>query len=61
MAEGDREAFEGLLHEALAVDPEERPETRLATILAQRRARWLLENVDLYFLDDPQAFGEVNR
>ena len=30
----------------------ERPSTRLATILAQRRARWLLDRTDEYFLED---------
>jgi hypothetical protein len=33
------------------VDPDANPETRLITILNQRRARWLLEHIDDYFLE----------
>jgi predicted anti-sigma-YlaC factor YlaD len=42
----DRAAFERLLGQALAVDPGAAPEIRLANVLAQRRARALLNRAD---------------
>ena len=47
----DRREFETLLHRALAIDPDARPEWRLANLVVQRRARWLLARVDELFLD----------
>jgi len=44
------EEFKSLLGRVLAVDPDARPENRLLTILNQRKARWLLEHLDDYFL-----------
>jgi predicted anti-sigma-YlaC factor YlaD len=38
----DRAGFEALIKQALAIDPDARPEWRLQNLLAQRRARWLL-------------------
>jgi predicted anti-sigma-YlaC factor YlaD len=51
ISEGDREEFERLLGQALEIDPDENPGSRLANILAQRKAAWLLEHVDDYFLE----------
>jgi predicted anti-sigma-YlaC factor YlaD len=48
----DRREFQSLLEQALAVDPDARPEWRLANLIAQRRARWLLGRADELFLDD---------
>ncbi len=45
----DRELFEALIGKALAVDPDARKEDRLLNLLAQRRARWLMEKVDDLF------------
>ena len=45
----DYEAFRENLSKALAIDPDENPSTRLLNILAQRRARFLLENADEFF------------
>jgi predicted anti-sigma-YlaC factor YlaD len=45
----DRSEFERLLKLALAVDPEKSPSGQLITIVIQRRARWLLANVDAMF------------
>lgn len=42
VAQRDRREYEALLRQALAVDPGARPEWRLANIVMQRRARWLL-------------------
>jgi predicted anti-sigma-YlaC factor YlaD len=41
-----RDEFEDLLTRALAVDPNEAQDTRLLNVLAQERARWLLERID---------------
>jgi predicted anti-sigma-YlaC factor YlaD len=48
VAEQNRAEFEDLLQKALAVDPDEAPSQRLATLIAQKRARFLLDNVDLF-------------
>jgi predicted anti-sigma-YlaC factor YlaD len=45
----DRDEFTALLHQALAVDPDADPEHRLLTVIAQRRARWLLARLDDLF------------
>ena len=42
----DAAEFESLLHKALAVDPNARPEWRLNNLVTQRRARWLLLRED---------------
>lgn len=47
---GRRSEFVELLETALGIDPDARPASRLANLLAQRRARFLLEHVDDYFL-----------
>jgi predicted anti-sigma-YlaC factor YlaD len=47
----DRSQFELLLHRALDIDPDQQPEGRLANLVAQRRARWLLGRIDELFLD----------
>jgi hypothetical protein len=46
----DREEFESLLKQALAIDPGARPEWRLSNIVMQRRARWLLSREDELFV-----------
>jgi len=47
----NRKEFTSLLHQALAVDPNARPEWRLENLLMQRRARWLLARVDELFVE----------
>jgi predicted anti-sigma-YlaC factor YlaD len=42
----DRVRFQQLLEQALAVDVDARPQYRLANLLMQRRARWLLARTD---------------
>ena len=42
--------FKSMLEKALAVDPDADPDHRLATLVAQRRARWLIEHVSEFFL-----------
>lgn len=46
----DRAGFERNLRAALAVDPDADPPNRLANLLLQRRARWLLGQADNLFL-----------
>lgn len=47
----DRKEFTDLLDAALAVDPDAAPEYRLANVVAQRRARWLLSRIDALFVE----------
>ncbi|MBN2506698.1 MAG: TRAP transporter TatT component family protein [Verrucomicrobia bacterium] len=50
-----RAEFEGLLRQALAVDPDACPEARLANVIQQHRARWLLARADDLFLQPASA------
>jgi len=50
IARQDRREFQSLLDRALAVDVNARPEYRLANLVTQRRARWLLSRIDDLFL-----------
>jgi predicted anti-sigma-YlaC factor YlaD len=45
----DRAEFERLLKEALAIDPEKNPSTRLVSLITQKRARLLLGQIDERF------------
>jgi predicted anti-sigma-YlaC factor YlaD len=45
----NRQRFEILLKQALAFDANQYPEYRLANIMAQRKARYLLDNIDALF------------
>jgi predicted anti-sigma-YlaC factor YlaD len=47
----DRAEFEKLLNQALAVDVNAVPDQRLANVIAQRRARWLLSRMDRLFVE----------
>jgi predicted anti-sigma-YlaC factor YlaD len=47
----DKAEFKQLLGQALAVDVNAAPELRLANVLAERRARWLLGRVDELFVE----------
>ncbi|MDA2934482.1 TRAP transporter TatT component family protein [Acidobacteria bacterium AH-259-D05] len=47
----DRSEFVSLLKQALAIDPDQHKEVRLANIVTQKRARWLLKRVDELILD----------
>ena len=47
----DRAEFEKMLKQALAVNINALPEQRLANVIAQRRARWLLGRMDRLFLE----------
>jgi len=51
MANNNRDEYERMLNDALAVDVDADPQNRLANLVMQRRASWLLANRDLYFLE----------
>jgi predicted anti-sigma-YlaC factor YlaD len=46
----DLKQFEDLLHQALAINPDAKPEWRLVNLVMQRRAKWLLARTDQLFL-----------
>ena len=50
VARQDRREFQSTLEKALAVDVNAKPEYRLANLIMQRRARWLLARIDELFL-----------
>ena len=51
----NKKEFEALLNEALAIDvAKAAPEQKLANIIAQRRAKWLLARVDELFVEQPR-------
>lgn len=54
----DRAEFAALLEQALAIDPEHDPDHRLTTLIAQRRARLLLNRIDDFFLAPPVPLTE---
>lgn len=47
----DRTEFESLLQRALAIDVDAKPQWRLANLVMQRRARWLLSRADDLFME----------
>jgi tetratricopeptide (TPR) repeat protein len=51
VARQDREEFERMLRQALDVDPDALPDQRLANLLYQKRARWLLGRTDELFIE----------
>ena len=51
VAKQDRREFERLLREALAIDPGAAPDMRLANLVYQKRARWLLGRADELFVE----------
>ncbi len=55
----DRHEFERLLGKALEVDPDARESERLVNLIAQRRARFLLDQVDDLFLDDLEDLEDL--
>lgn len=53
----DRAAFKEMLERALSVDPDAVPDSRLANLMAQRRARWLAGRLDELFFEEAPASG----
>jgi len=48
----NRAEFGSLLRQALEIDPNAKPEYRLADLIMQRRARWLLAKADQLFAEE---------
>jgi len=48
--EQNAEDFINLLNKALEINPDNNPENRLANILSMRKARWMLDHLEDYFL-----------
>jgi predicted anti-sigma-YlaC factor YlaD len=57
----DLKQFESLLKQALAIDPNAKPEWRLANLVMQRRAKWLLSRTDQLFLRASPAEGKKTQ
>ena len=49
--EQNKDEFQSLLRQALAINPDENPEWRLANLITQHRANWLLEHTEELFLE----------
>ncbi len=47
----NRQEFQSLLKQALAIDADSKPEWRLNNLVTQRRARWLLKRADQLFVE----------
>jgi predicted anti-sigma-YlaC factor YlaD len=47
----DRVEFQSLLNQALGIDADAVPESRLLNLVTQRRARWLLSRIDELFFE----------
>lgn len=52
IADQDHELFKQLLEEILSVNPEDTPENRLLVVINQRKAKYLLDNIEEFFLLD---------
>ncbi len=55
----NRLEFEELLNKALQIDVDQKVEWRLVNILMQRRARWLLSQIDMLFLPEVTELEEM--
>ncbi|MYK86963.1 MAG: hypothetical protein F4018_00590 [Acidobacteria bacterium] len=58
IAEENREEFRALLETAIAIDPDEAPANRLLNLIAQKRARVLLDHIDDLFFEPFDDFDE---
>jgi len=53
--EQNRREFVSLLETALKIDSDADPDNRLVNILQQRKARWMLEHIDDFFVEEESA------
>ena len=58
IAEENREEFQELLETAVAIDPDEEPSNRLLNLIAQKRARVLLDHIDDLFFEPLEELDE---
>ncbi len=47
----DSAGFDAAIEKALSIDPDENPETRLASVIARETAQWLKDHRDDYFIE----------
>lgn len=59
--EQDLAEFRELLNRALAIDPEADPENRLVNVLNQRKAQWLLEHADDFFVETEETPTDIEE
>jgi predicted anti-sigma-YlaC factor YlaD len=57
----DKAQFRAMLERALAIDADRQPEDRLATLVSQRKARWLLARIDDLILTEESAVTGGSR
>lgn len=50
--------FIELMEQALAIDPDDYPDSRLVNVLAQRKASWYLEHIEEFFLLDLEEYED---
>jgi predicted anti-sigma-YlaC factor YlaD len=53
--------FQSLLKKALTIDPDSDPENRLLNILNRRKALWLIEHADDFFLETEVTNNEIKE
>jgi predicted anti-sigma-YlaC factor YlaD len=61
VAKQDIKEFKTLMQQALAIDVDKNISNRLANIISQNKARWMLDHRDNYFLDIEPAGGEKQQ
>lgn len=54
VADQNHEEFKELLETSLKIDPEKDPDNTLVNIISQEKAKWLLRNLENYFLIDSE-------
>jgi predicted anti-sigma-YlaC factor YlaD len=57
----DKVEFRAMLERALAIDPDQQPHDRLATLVSQRKARWLLGRIDDLILTEESDINGASR
>jgi predicted anti-sigma-YlaC factor YlaD len=57
----DKPEFRAMLERALAIDADQQPQDRLATLVSQRKARWLLGRIDDLILSEESAVTGGSR
>jgi predicted anti-sigma-YlaC factor YlaD len=50
----NKKEFQELLNKALEIDVDKAPAQRLANVIGQRRAKWLLSRTDELFVEAPR-------
>ncbi len=59
--EQNRQEFQRLLEQALAIDPDKDVDYRLVNLIQQDRARWLLDQADELFLEDLEDLEDLEE